>query len=271
MGVSQGSAQNDIKKRYYALSKKYHPDKSGDHKSMSLINEAYGVLSNPEKRSTYDLDLKIFQDKLRQSRSESKPNTSPPAKRQHSHPVVRNQSNNSSVKKSKFWRNFAFIASGLILVFIIVSYLSYLSAQKNEPKAVKEPTINQDVIQTTQQQQAEIINFKTITKENSDLLEGNTNVLQDGEEGERVTVYKLIYKNGQLQSKNQLSSIITKVPQDKIIEIGIKKPDTNKKADDKKPNGSTPSAICKDGSYSYDEIISVSTCEGHGGVASTVN
>lgn len=273
MGVSQSSAQSEIKKRYYALSKKYHPDKSGDHKSMSVINEAYGVLSNPEKRRLYDFDLRSLQDKLKQSNVQhSKASTTKestnmsPAKH-----AYKKQSQNASVKKSKFWRNFAFVAAGLILVFGAISYLSYLSAQRNEPKPVKEPTINQDIVQTTQQQQAEIINFKTINKENPDLLVGNTNVIQEGEDGERVTTYRLVYKNGQLQSKNQLSVLITKMPQDKIIEIGTKKPETTKKPDDKKPTSSTPSAICKDGSYSYDDIISVKTCEDHGGVGSLIN
>ncbi len=36
---------------------KKHPDLGGDHSEASLINQAYATLSNPEKRSQYDLKL----------------------------------------------------------------------------------------------------------------------------------------------------------------------------------------------------------------------
>ncbi len=35
-----------------------HPDLGGDHWNASLINEAYAVLSDPQKRSAYDLALR---------------------------------------------------------------------------------------------------------------------------------------------------------------------------------------------------------------------
>jgi curved DNA-binding protein CbpA len=35
---------------------KAHPDLGGEHEAAVLINQAYGVLSNPEKRRRYDLD-----------------------------------------------------------------------------------------------------------------------------------------------------------------------------------------------------------------------
>jgi len=54
LGVSRESSPEQIKKAYYELAHKYHPDKGGDEKKFKEINEAYQVLSNKEKREQYD-------------------------------------------------------------------------------------------------------------------------------------------------------------------------------------------------------------------------
>ncbi len=58
LGVSKGAGEDEIKKAYRGLAKKYHPDMNpGDaeaEKKFKEVNEAYAVLSDSEKRSKYD-------------------------------------------------------------------------------------------------------------------------------------------------------------------------------------------------------------------------
>jgi len=55
LGVNKGASKDEIKKAFYKLAHKYHPDKKeGDEKKFKQVNEAYQVLSDDSKRSKYD-------------------------------------------------------------------------------------------------------------------------------------------------------------------------------------------------------------------------
>jgi molecular chaperone DnaJ len=55
LGVEKNATQEEIKKAFRRLAIKYHPDKNeGDENKFKEINEAYQVLSDPQKRSQYD-------------------------------------------------------------------------------------------------------------------------------------------------------------------------------------------------------------------------
>lgn len=61
--VDKKASPEIIKKSYSTLAKKYHPDlqpedmKQDAEEKFKLINEAYEVLSDPEKRKNYDASL----------------------------------------------------------------------------------------------------------------------------------------------------------------------------------------------------------------------
>ena len=57
LGVTKESTAQEIRKKYYALAVKHHPDKNPSPESHELfkkLSEAYQVLSDPEKREQYD-------------------------------------------------------------------------------------------------------------------------------------------------------------------------------------------------------------------------
>ena len=61
--INKNASQEIIEKAYKTLIKKYHPDlqedslKAQSEEKVKLINEAYDVLSDPEKRKNYDMTL----------------------------------------------------------------------------------------------------------------------------------------------------------------------------------------------------------------------
>jgi len=69
LGISKDATEKEIKQAFRSLSMKYHPDKVLDkskeeqdiaHRRMQEINSANHVLSDPEQRKGYDMELQGF-------------------------------------------------------------------------------------------------------------------------------------------------------------------------------------------------------------------
>ncbi|KAB2854888.1 MAG: DnaJ domain-containing protein, partial [Anaerolineae bacterium] len=57
LGITRSASTDDLKKAFRNLARQYHPDvnKSPDaEEKFKEINEAYQVLSDPDKRAAYD-------------------------------------------------------------------------------------------------------------------------------------------------------------------------------------------------------------------------
>ncbi|WP_281697425.1 J domain-containing protein [Acidaminococcus massiliensis] len=87
-----------IKKAYFTLAKKYHPDIYPDKKfaikKMAMLNEAYEVLSNPEKRKAYDAQRNGFSSESNQNGNSEKAYSS-----------RRNSTENTSKKHQQQYQN----------------------------------------------------------------------------------------------------------------------------------------------------------------------
>ena len=60
LGVRRGASKKEIKKKFYELAKRYHPDlndEAGAEAKFKRINEAYAVLTSDRDRHEYDYNV----------------------------------------------------------------------------------------------------------------------------------------------------------------------------------------------------------------------
>jgi len=54
LGVPRDAQDQDVKKAYRKLAREHHPDKGGDAEKFKKVQEAYEILTDPQKRQNYD-------------------------------------------------------------------------------------------------------------------------------------------------------------------------------------------------------------------------
>lgn len=60
LGVNSSASASEIKRAYRRLARQHHPDLNAQAQDEQIkrLNEAYAVLSDPQKRATYDEGLR---------------------------------------------------------------------------------------------------------------------------------------------------------------------------------------------------------------------
>ena len=105
-------------------------------------------------------------------------------------------------------------------ITILTSDLVKHSPSK-EPHIMNIISQNESDIITEKIEKQEIdLEFTTQYKNNNSLAKGKMQTIQEGQDGKQNAVLKSIYKGGELISQEQISTEITRVAIDKIVEIG---------------------------------------------------
>ena len=182
--ISPDAAPEVIQMAYKALAKKYHPDLNPDNaeqaqEQMKELNEAFEVLSNPEKRARYDAEQKSAESASASTASQTQAGTStqkPPEHKssQHSSPEKEKtppspkatESTSDSSKTSSSQSNahlfgfmdFLDIFLSIVLIFFVGRFaIKFFKSIDSDTSS--HISTSQSVEDTTEQPQADSINY----------------------------------------------------------------------------------------------------------------
>lgn len=97
LGIPEDASFQEIRKSYWKLAKKYHPDRnksSHAEETIKKINEAFEILSVKRKRKQYDLESSNIFD-LKDSNNEEKEQNLSNLKQTNSHKFANTESKNN--------------------------------------------------------------------------------------------------------------------------------------------------------------------------------
>ncbi|MEL6582116.1 MAG: J domain-containing protein [Cyanobacteria bacterium J06621_12] len=124
MGLHPSASNIVIRRAYRQLSKKYHPDTTELPPNVATgkfqrLNEAYAILSSPEKRSLYDLKIGYSRLNVIQAPSWSEPESNRYSKTAYLDPTDRPLSSGEIFVLVLLGLTFA----GCLLLVFVVAYL----------------------------------------------------------------------------------------------------------------------------------------------------
>lgn len=133
--VARNAPQEVIRAAYKTLTQKYHPDRNPDPSAtriMSLLNEAYEVLSDPSKRREHDawiesaeqdaLDAYLMQKQAEAERKKTPPPPSPPPAPPPEMRSAQSTKNTPVKKRARSW-----------FVIILTCLLTYWALHRESP------------------------------------------------------------------------------------------------------------------------------------------
>ncbi|MCX6295484.1 MAG: DnaJ domain-containing protein [Bacteroidetes bacterium] len=144
--VKSNATFDEIKISYRALAKKYHPDKNIGNKAaeeyFKEIQQAYTVLSNPEKRKKYDLKFSYYNKTQAQKREYATgPQYTSGSAYQYTQQKTQTKKTPEKKDNTESWQILVSIGIALILLYFIISY----SAEKNTASSTTVPQLTEKV------------------------------------------------------------------------------------------------------------------------------
>ena len=182
--ISPDAAPEVIQMAYKALAKKYHPDLNPDNaeqaqEQMKELNEAFEVLSNPEKRARYDAEQKSAESASASTASQTQADTStqkPPEHKSSQHsspekektpPSPKTTENTSDLSKTSSSQSngrsfglmdFLDIFLSIVLIFFVGRFaIKFFKSLDSDTSS--NVSTSQSVEETSEQPQADSLNY----------------------------------------------------------------------------------------------------------------
>ncbi len=148
--IPRDADEQTIRQAYRRLSKQYHPDLNPSEDAsriMQLINRAYEVLSDPEKRAEHDRWIQHQEAPRIQITQQPQPTTRPQRQPENTRqpnptaPTTAAQNPNPNAKQSnkKLWQPIFIIACCVLVALFFWQLNHYLKAQATEEAEATQP------------------------------------------------------------------------------------------------------------------------------------